>query len=81
MTETPRLAREIRVERHGRIARLFFDGEEFPFHLAGDDPIVVGPVTQDEVPTVRFTVLTDRVALVNALGYQDPEPNEVEKSP
>jgi hypothetical protein len=72
--ERPRLAREIRVERHGKIARLFIDGEEFPFHIAADDPINVGPIVPDELPSVRFTVLADRVDVVNAFDpIPDPE--------
>ncbi|MFD3980758.1 hypothetical protein ACFWR6_19425 [Streptomyces griseus] len=60
-----RLARVVRVERRGRDAHLFIDGEEFPFHIAADDPIVVGGVSPDDMPTVRFTVLAERVDLVN----------------
>ncbi|MEV8349060.1 hypothetical protein ACFVTT_15615 [Streptomyces niveus] len=65
MSDTPRIAREVRVERRGRIARLFIDGDEFPFHIAADDPIVVGPISGDDFPTVRFTVLAERVDLIN----------------
>ncbi|MFJ8755682.1 hypothetical protein [Streptomyces cyaneofuscatus] len=63
-----RLARTIRVERRGREAHLFIDGDEFPFHIAADDPIVVGGVSPDDVPTVRFTVLAERVDMVNDLA-------------
>lgn len=73
MTDTPRLAREIRIERHGRTGRLFIEGEEFPFHLASDDPITVGPISGDEVPTVRFTVFAERINVINDLA---PLPDE-----
>ncbi|RPK76615.1 hypothetical protein EES45_22920 [Streptomyces sp. ADI97-07] len=78
MSDMPRIAREIRVERHGRTARLFIDGDEFPFHIAADDPIVVGPISGDDMPTVRFTVLAERVDLINDYS---PEPDDQEKNP
>ena len=77
MSKTPRIAREIRVERHGRTARLFIDGDEFPFHIAADDPIVVGPISGDELPTVRFTVLAERVDVINDFS---PQPDDQEKN-
>jgi hypothetical protein len=72
-----RIAREIRVERHGRIARLFIEGVEFPFHIAADDPIVVGPISGDDMPTVRFTVFAERINVINDFT---PEPDDQEKT-
>jgi hypothetical protein len=78
VTDGLKVAGVIRVERRGRIARLFIDDVELPYHLARE-PIEVGPVDPDDMPSVRFTLLADRVEVVDAL---DPEPEpEQEKHP
>jgi hypothetical protein len=62
-----KLAQSIRVERDGDTCRLFIDGVEFPYWLALE-PVEVGPVHPDVVPSVRFTVLANRVDVVNSDG-------------
>ncbi|MGO4630497.1 hypothetical protein AB4225_06070 [Streptomyces sp. 2RAF24] len=71
MSEPVRIAREVRVERRGQIARLYFDGTEFPYLLAYEG-IKVGDIHPDDMPTVRFTVLAERVDVINQFE-PDPE--------
>ena len=70
MSDAPRIAGVVRVERRGQIARLFIDGAEFPYALAYEG-IEVGDVHPDDCPSVRFTVLADRVDVINQF---DPDP-------
>jgi hypothetical protein len=67
-----RIAREVRVERRGQIARLFIDGAEFPYTLAYEG-IAVGDIHPDEMPTIRFTVIAERVDVINQF---EPDPEE-----
>ncbi|MFD8839847.1 hypothetical protein [Streptomyces griseofuscus] len=77
MTER-KLAQSIRVERDGENVRLFIDGVEFPYWLALE-PIEVGPVHPDEVPSLRFTVLATRVDVVNSDPRWEESPGEGEQ--
>jgi hypothetical protein len=61
-----RLAKVIRVERLApRSVQLFLDGEEFPFYLA-DERIEVR-IDQDNVGTVRLTLMAERVEVLDDL--------------
>jgi hypothetical protein len=55
----PELAKLIRVERRG----LFIDGEVFPWFVASDSIDV--SVSPHESPSVTFTVLAERVEVVD----------------
>jgi hypothetical protein len=70
-----KLAQCIRVERDGNTCRLFIDGVEFPYWLALE-PVEIGPVHPEEVPSVRFTVLASRVEVVNSTAWEPVDPGE-----
>lgn len=61
----PRL---IQVIRTGTLARVLVDGVELPYSIARDSVLV--PVCPDDVPTVRLTLMADRVDVVNTLDEE-----------
>ncbi|MEU6725486.1 hypothetical protein ABZ917_17405 [Nonomuraea wenchangensis] len=64
--QTPRLAKLVRLERIGRSFKLEIDGEVFPYHLSGDEPIVT-TLESSNMATVRFTLMAERLELVDDL--------------
>lgn len=67
----PEVAKLIRVERVGRAFKLEINGEEFPYHLAGDQPITTR-MEQDGFASIRFTLWAERLELID-----EPFPGEV----
>ncbi len=69
----PELAQQIRVERDGDSAKLFIDGEEFPWVIAS--PEVVVSVSRDEVPSVTITLWATKIEVVNSLNGLSSAPD------
>jgi hypothetical protein len=69
--QTWKIAKELRVVRAslGRPARLYIDGELFPY--ATSEGFTVSP-RRNEMPGVNLTIVGDRVELVDSLG-DEPE--------
>lgn len=64
MSDKPKLAKEIKVSRHG----LQIDGEEFPWFTAlGSTQI---SVSREELPGVTVTIVADRVLVDDDMDTQ-----------